>query len=99
MAVNDPATFPQKYVDWANTSRISLSKYQGVSGIFAPAVDPYDWLSRTEYFAGSPEGQAFTVNLYTVYSVYCLQRLCRCEHLPVNDITDYGSLDAWHWTD
>ncbi len=67
MAVNDPGMFPQKYVTWADTNRKALAGYQGSDGIFSPAVNPYNWLDRTKYTAGSPEGQAFTVYLYTAY--------------------------------
>ncbi|KAH9224959.1 hypothetical protein DL95DRAFT_431046 [Leptodontidium sp. 2 PMI_412] len=66
MAVNDPGMFLQKYIDWADTNRKSLSTREA-SGIFSPAVDPYNWLSRKEYVDGSPEGQAFMIYLYTAY--------------------------------
>ncbi|KAH6710676.1 hypothetical protein BKA61DRAFT_694331 [Leptodontidium sp. MPI-SDFR-AT-0119] len=66
MAVNDPGMFPQKYIDWADTNRKSLSTREA-GGIFSPAVDPYNWLSRKEYVDGSPEGQAFMIYLYTAY--------------------------------
>jgi rhamnogalacturonyl hydrolase YesR len=55
MAVNDPTTFPQKYIDWADTNRIALSHQQGGDGVVVPAVNPYNWLDRNKYFSGSPE--------------------------------------------
>ncbi len=67
MAVIDPAMFPEKYIKWADTNRQALAKYQDTRGIFSPAVNPYNWLDRTKYTSGSPEGQAFTVYLYTAY--------------------------------
>ncbi|KAL7943805.1 Six-hairpin glycosidase-like protein [Trichoderma barbatum] len=67
MAVNDPAMFPQKYITWADNLRKALAKKQNSQGIFAPAVNPYWWLDRNQYFAGSPEGQAFAVYLHTAY--------------------------------
>jgi len=67
MAVNDPRMFPQKYITWADTNRKAIARYQGSDGIFSPAVNPYNWLDRTKYTSGSPEGQAFTVYLYTAY--------------------------------
>lgn len=67
MAVNDPAMFPQKYIDWADRSRHALGGQQGQDGVVVPAVNPYDWHDRNKYYNGSPEGQAFLVNLYTAY--------------------------------
>ncbi|KAL6693521.1 hypothetical protein J3F84DRAFT_401419 [Trichoderma pleuroticola] len=66
MAVNDPGMFPKKYITWADTNRKALAQHQN-GGVFAPAVNPYSWLDRTKYTKGSPEGQAFMVNLYTAY--------------------------------
>ncbi|KAJ6437243.1 FAD-binding, type 2 [Purpureocillium lavendulum] len=67
MAVNDPSAFPQKYVAWADTNRKALAKQEGGDGVFAPAVNPYNWKDQSEYNSGSPEGQAFAVFLYTAY--------------------------------
>ncbi|KAL6881717.1 hypothetical protein HDV57DRAFT_497127 [Trichoderma longibrachiatum] len=67
MAVNDPAMFPQSYVAWADANRRTLATKQDGDGLFSPAVNPYDWHDRDEYTAGSPEGQAFAVYLYTAY--------------------------------
>ncbi|OTA04512.1 hypothetical protein A9Z42_0050900 [Trichoderma parareesei] len=67
MAVNDPAMFPQSYVAWADANRKTLATKQDGNGLFSPAVNPYDWHDRNKYTAGSPEGQAFAVYLYTAY--------------------------------
>lgn len=67
MAVNDPAMFPQKYVDWADQNRRALGRQQGGDGVVVPAVNPLAWKDRSKYYGGSPEGQAFMVNLYTAY--------------------------------
>lgn len=67
MAVNDPGMFPQKYIDWADKNRHTLSHQQGGDGVVVPAVNPYAWGDRNKYYNGSPEGQAFMVNLYTAY--------------------------------
>ncbi|UKZ79110.1 hypothetical protein TrVFT333_006860 [Trichoderma virens FT-333] len=67
MAVNDPSMFPQSYITWADSNRMALAKKQSSTGLFSPAVDPYNWHDKTQYTTGSPEGQAFTVLLYTAY--------------------------------
>ncbi|KAH0527365.1 hypothetical protein TsFJ059_002373 [Trichoderma semiorbis] len=67
MAVNDPNMFPQSYITWADSNRRSLAQKQNSNGLFSPAVNPYNWHDRTKYTAGSPEGQAFAVYLYTAY--------------------------------
>ncbi|OAA74265.1 Six-hairpin glycosidase [Akanthomyces lecanii RCEF 1005] len=67
MAVNDPAMFPQKYIDWADQNRRALGHQQGGDGVVVPAVNPLAWKDRNKYYGGSPEGQAFMVNLYTAY--------------------------------
>jgi hypothetical protein len=66
MAVNDPGTFGQSYISWADANRKSMAQYEN-GGIFSPTVDPYSWTSRTPWTSGSPEGQAFTVYLYSAY--------------------------------
>lgn len=75
MAVNDPEMFPQKYITWADKNRNALSSH-GAGGVFSPAVDPYDWHSRTEHTTGSPEGQAFMVYLYAAYRDCVNARVC-----------------------
>lgn len=87
MAVNDPVMFPQKYIDWADVNRKSLSSKEGADGVFAPAVDPYDWLNRTEYDSGSPEGQAFVVLLYTAYRDCVNAGICQASPLPATNIS------------
>jgi hypothetical protein len=90
MAVNDPAMFPQKYITWADTNRISLSSKEGANGVFAPAVDPYNWLDRTKFITGSPEGQAFTVFLYTAYRDCVNAGICQPSPAPVTTISHPG---------
>ncbi|PVH74821.1 Six-hairpin glycosidase [Cadophora sp. DSE1049] len=75
MAVNDPGMFPQKYIDWADKNRKSLSSHAS-GGVFSPAVDPYAWLDRSEYSTGSPEGQAFVVYMYTAYRDCVNMKVC-----------------------
>ncbi|PNP59720.1 hypothetical protein THARTR1_00599 [Trichoderma harzianum] len=67
MAVNDPAMFGQSYISWADANRKTLASKQGGDGIFRPAVNPLNWLDKAKDNDGSPEGQAFAVNLYTAY--------------------------------
>jgi hypothetical protein len=92
MAVNDPGTFSQKYIDWADTNRKALAQYQSVGseGIFSPAVDPYNWLDRTKYTSGSPEGQAFTVYLYTAYRDCVGAGVCATPNSSVTTISQPG---------
>lgn len=61
MAVNDPAMFPEKYIDWADKNRAALAQHQGDDGVFGPAVNPLSWTDRTQFTNGSPEGQAFGI--------------------------------------
>ncbi|PTB38295.1 hypothetical protein M441DRAFT_146339 [Trichoderma asperellum CBS 433.97] len=77
MAVNDPDMFPQSYITWADTNRKSLAKKQNSEGIFSPAINPYDWHDRTQFTTGSPEGQAFTVYLYTAYRDCVNAKICQ----------------------
>ncbi|EEY14352.1 conserved hypothetical protein [Verticillium alfalfae VaMs.102] len=76
MAINDPAMFPQRYITWADTNRKSLSVRQGRDGVFVPAVNPYAWLDRKQYYDGSSEGQAFAVHLYTAYRDCVNAKVC-----------------------
>ncbi|KAL7908036.1 Six-hairpin glycosidase-like protein [Trichoderma velutinum] len=77
MAVNDPNMFPQSYITWADSNRKTLSQKQDSDGLFSPAVNPYDWHDRNKYTAGSPEGQAFAVYLYTAYRDCVDARVCK----------------------
>lgn len=77
MAVNDPNMFPQSYIAWADANRKSLAGKQGSSGIFSPAVNPYNWHDRAQYTSGSPEGQAFAVYLYTAYRDCVNAKICQ----------------------
>ncbi|CEJ82139.1 hypothetical protein VHEMI02224 [[Torrubiella] hemipterigena] len=88
MAVNDPGMFGKSYVDWADTIRNSLKTKQGPDGIFAPAANPYDWHSHTPYTAGSPEGQAFVVLLYTAYRDCVSSYVCQAP--PTSTISKPG---------
>ena len=76
MAVNDPVMFPQNYVAWADTNRKAIAQHQDSSGIFSPAVNPLNWKDRTKFTTGSPEGQAFTVFLYTAYRDCLVAGVC-----------------------
>ncbi|KAF3920226.1 hypothetical protein AA313_de0206972 [Arthrobotrys entomopaga] len=67
MAVNDPGTFGQAYITWADKNRKAIATHQGSSGIFSPTVNPYNWKDRTQFTSGSPEGQAFTVYICLNY--------------------------------
>ncbi|PVH68889.1 Six-hairpin glycosidase [Cadophora sp. DSE1049] len=89
MAVNDPGMFPKKYIDWADANRKSLASHQS-GGIFSPAVDPYAWLSRTEYVKGSPEGQAFMIYLYTAYRDCVNAKVCAPSAPTVTSISKPG---------
>ncbi|EHK19940.1 uncharacterized protein TRIVIDRAFT_156047, partial [Trichoderma virens Gv29-8] len=77
MAVNDPSMFPQSYITWADSNRMALAKKQSSTGLFSPAVDPYNWHDKTQYTTGSPEGQAFTVLLYTAYRDCVNAKVCQ----------------------
>jgi len=92
MAVNDPATFPQQYIDWADTNRKALAQYQStdIEGIFSPAVDPYNWLDSAEYTSGSPEGQAFAIYLYTAYRDCVGAGVCAPANSSVTTISQPG---------
>ena len=90
MAVNDPVMFPQKYITWADANRISLSKQEAANGVFAPAVDPYNWLDRTVFNNGSPEGQAFMVFLYTAFRDCVNAGICQPSPPPVTTISHPG---------
>ncbi|KAL7940248.1 Six-hairpin glycosidase-like protein [Trichoderma barbatum] len=89
MAVNDPGMFPQRYIDWADANRASLST-KGGNGVFSPAVNPYGWLDRTPYTSGSPEGQAFIVYLYTAYRDCINTKICTAQTSPVTTISHDG---------
>jgi hypothetical protein len=88
MAVNDPGTFGQSYISWADANRKSLAQYES-GGIFAPTVDPYSWENRTPFTSGSPEGQAFTVYLYTAYRDCVSAGIC-AQPSPVTTISHSG---------
>jgi hypothetical protein len=90
MAVNDPAMFPQKYITWADANRKSLANHEGDDGVFAPAVDPYNWLDRSEFNSGSPEGEAFTVFLYTAFRDCVNAGICQPSSPPATTISKPG---------
>lgn len=85
MAVNDPGMFPQKYINWADNNRETIAQHQngGREGIFSPTVDPYSWLDQTPYTNGSPEGQAFTIYLYTAYRDCVDAGLCAASNATI----------------
>jgi hypothetical protein len=68
--------FPQKYITWADTNRQNIASHQGGDGIFRPTVNPYGWTDTSEYTQGSPEGQAFTVYMYTAFRDCVAAGLC-----------------------
>lgn len=76
MAVFDPAMFPQKYIDWADKGRKSMGPQQGQDGVVVPTVNPLAWKDRNKFYGGSPEGQAFLVNLYTAYRDCVNKNVC-----------------------
>lgn len=89
MAVNDPSMFPQKYIDWADKNRKTLAQHQG-NGIFTPAVNPYSWTDKNKYTSGSPEGQAFMVNLYTGYRACVDSGKCQSNDSTATTISHSG---------
>ncbi|KAH7329733.1 Six-hairpin glycosidase-like protein [Stachybotrys elegans] len=77
MAVNDPSTFGKNYITWADNNRRALANRQGSNGVFAPAVNPLNWLDRSEDNNGSPEGQAFAVYAYTAFRDCVAAGICQ----------------------
>lgn len=90
MAVNAPGTFGQSYITWADANRKAVGMTQASNGIFSPAVDPYSWGSRTQYTTGSPEGQAFTVFMYTAYRDCVNAGVCAPAPAAVSTISHTG---------
>jgi hypothetical protein len=90
MAVNDPGTFGQQYITWADANRKAVGQTQSSNGVFSPAVDPLNWLSRTEFTTGSPEGQAFTVFMYTAFRDCVNAGICAPAPVPVSTISRSG---------
>ena len=83
MAVLQPEVFGVEYIAWADAMRGTISgldvngnPHVTDNGIVTPAVNPLDWFDTTPFTSGSPEGQSFTVLMYTgwrdcVYAGYC----------------------------
>ncbi|KAH8797627.1 hypothetical protein F5884DRAFT_815020 [Xylogone sp. PMI_703] len=91
MAVNDPGMFGQQYVTWADTNRKNIAQKQGGDGVFSPAVDPLNWLSRTQFTSGSPEGQAFSVFMFTAFRDCVNAGICQATTTsPVSTISHAG---------
>lgn len=90
MAVNSPSQFTQKYVQWADANRKALAKHVGGNGLFSPTVDPYNWKDKTPYTSGSPEGQAFTVYLYTAYRDCVNAKVCSPPEAQATTISHGG---------
>ncbi|KAH8810677.1 Six-hairpin glycosidase-like protein [Xylogone sp. PMI_703] len=67
MAVIAPEVFNEQYISWADHSRAVIAKHVNTEGIIAPAVKPTTHKSNIPYTAGSPEGQAFAVMLYSAH--------------------------------
>lgn len=64
----EPATFGQKYVEWAEKKMgVVDKKIDAKSGIVAPAVNPMGWKDREVFTKGSPEGQSFTVLMHAAW--------------------------------
>ncbi|KAK6544755.1 hypothetical protein TWF694_001439 [Orbilia ellipsospora] len=90
MAVNDPGTFGQAYITWADTNRKAIATHQGSSGIFSPTVNPYNWKDRTQFTSGSPEGQAFTVYMYTAFRDCVNANICQPTSAAASTISNAG---------
>ncbi len=63
----------QGYILWADQARRAIvrNNINAGSKIVAPTVNPYDWYTRTQYWSGSPEGNAFVGMMGAAY-VDCL---------------------------
>ncbi|KAF1997647.1 hypothetical protein P154DRAFT_496654 [Amniculicola lignicola CBS 123094] len=63
MKVLEPGMFgEERYMEWATRKRQEVSnRINQDTGIVGPAVNPLKWDERKEFWAGSPEGQAFVV--------------------------------------
>jgi len=86
MAVLQPQSCGERYIKWADGVRTVLGGMDGEGGahvtdegIVRPAVNPLGWLDPRPYTAGSPEGQAFVVLMYSAWRDCVLQGLCRKE--------------------
>lgn len=90
MAVNDPGTFGQQYINWADANHKAIGQTQGSNGVFSPAVNPLDWQSRTTFTTGSPEGQAFTVFMYTAFRNCVNAGICAPAPVAVSTISHTG---------
>jgi hypothetical protein len=90
MAVNDPAMFPQQYISWADAGRNAISHRQGQDGVIVPSVNPYAWFDNNTYTKGSPEAQAFAVNLYTAYRDCVSVGICQQSATKVSARADQG---------
>jgi len=90
MAVNDPGMFPQRYITWADTNRKALATKQSADGVFRPAVNPYDWKDRNQFNDGSPEGQAFAINVFTAFRDCVEAAICQPATPPATTFTGVG---------
>jgi len=77
MAVLAPETFGARYISWADANRKTIASHVSTNGTIAPAVNPLDWNSHTPWTAGSPEGQAFGVLLYSAYRDCVCAGICK----------------------
>lgn len=69
MAVLQPRVFGASYIKWAEGIRKVIGQDGHVTdtGIVTPAVNPLGWGDTEPFTTGSPEGQAFTVLMYTAW--------------------------------
>ncbi|PPR00481.1 hypothetical protein CVT24_004536 [Panaeolus cyanescens] len=85
MAVLQPGIFAQgSYIRWADGIKETISgndedgkAHVTPEGIVRPAVNPLDWWDVNKFERGSPEGNAFTVLLYTAWRDCVLAHRCR----------------------
>ncbi len=54
-------------LEWAETSRLAVTKCIAPEGLVSPVVNPLKHLSRTPLETGSPEGQCFAVQMFQAY--------------------------------
>jgi hypothetical protein len=90
MAVNDPGTYDQQYIAWADARRKAVGATQNAKGVFSPAVNPLDGKSRTPLTTGSPEGQAFTVFMYAAFRDCVSAGICAPAPALVSTISHPG---------
>lgn len=68
-----PDGFGDKYLAWADESRIAVEKCINENGLVAPVINPLRHLQREPLDGGSPEGQCFAALMFAAYSDYLAQ--------------------------